>query len=40
MICGMPAVSFVIMFIVWPLIPIASIVCGIKMDKDGQNEQK
>jgi hypothetical protein len=39
MICGLPAISFVILCIVWPACPIASIICGVIQDKKTRKEE-
>lgn len=44
MILGLPPVSFVIMFIIWPAIPIAAIVIALvqksKEDKEAKKAEK
>lgn len=40
MICGLPAVSFFIMCILWPCAPIAAIIFGLIQDKKTKAEEE
>lgn len=40
MICGLPAISFFIMCILWPCAPIAAVICGLLQDKKSRQQEE